>query len=225
MRNMTAVFKKGDALLECLDFMSRVFWGPDPETCTEWAENPGFTWVNPLVPLMESPFTEAFRELMAYVEKFPDGASLYEHLESAYVRLFVNTLEGISAPLNQSCYEAPDAPVMGPPAVAMKERLISAGLIMGENIHEPPDHLSIQLEYLYFLLDKALKMENRRALIEASTFAGDIMSPWVSIFSDKLSAETNCRFYPLCASALCAMLNFISVTLAGEKDPAELHES
>ncbi len=43
---------------------------------------------------------------------------------------------------------------MGPPAVRMKKRFESSGLSLSDNMHEPPDHLSIELEYLYFLLEK-----------------------------------------------------------------------
>jgi TorA maturation chaperone TorD len=50
---------------------------------------------------------------------------------------------------------------MGEPAIDMKNRYESKGLSLSDEIHEPPDHISIEQEYLYFLLDKGWSDDDR----------------------------------------------------------------
>ena len=95
----------------------------------------------------------------------------------------------------------------------MKERFESKGLSLGDHIHEPPDHLSIELEYLYFLLEKGWSDDDAALMDEALTFAGEIMLPWVVKFQQRLlSIETECRFYRLTTAILGAILRFIGAT-------------
>ncbi len=50
-KGLDTVSGKETALMECLSVMSRVFWGPDPETCAEWKEG---------TPLKSGSFPAAF---------------------------------------------------------------------------------------------------------------------------------------------------------------------
>jgi TorA-specific chaperone len=161
-------------------------------------------------PLLEPALSKTLTELTGWVNEFSDGPSLCDHLEPAYVRLFVSARKGIAAPLYQSCYAHDHAPMMGPAAVRMKERLDAAGLSLGEEIREPPDHLSIQLEYLYFLLEKGFHKSDPSCTAQAASFSREIMLPWVREFHERLAAETQCPFYPLAASLLVSLLTFIA---------------
>jgi TorA maturation chaperone TorD len=106
-----------------------------------------------------------------------------------------------------------DSPLMGPPAVMIKERFESKGLSLGDHIHDPPDHLSIELEYLYFLLERGWSTDDAALIDEAASFSADIMLPWVLKFQQRLVAvETECRFYQLITAILCAILRFIGAT-------------
>jgi TorA maturation chaperone TorD len=99
---------------------------------------------------------------------------------------------------------------MGEPAIDMKNRYESKGLSLSDEIHEPPDHISIELEYLYFLLDKGWSDDDQELIREASAFAADVMLPWVSKFQIRLAAEKKCRFYPLIATMLTTILEIIA---------------
>jgi TorA maturation chaperone TorD len=66
------------------------------------------------------------------------------------------------------------------------------------------------LEYLYFLLDKGWSDGDPNLIEEATTFAAEIMLPWVSEFEARLAAEKECRFYPLMTSVLKATLEIIA---------------
>jgi TorA-specific chaperone len=91
----------------------------------------------------------------------------------------------------------------------MKRCLEAKGLAIDMRLSEPPDHLSIELEYLYFLLEKGLIDSNRAIVAEADSFATKIMLPWVTKFHDRLVAEKKYRFYPHISSILCATLKSI----------------
>ena len=92
----------------------------------------------------------------------------------------------------------------------MKKRLEASGLAIDETIHEPPDHLSVELEYLYFLLEKGWSDKDRIFLSEAGSFAAENMIPWVTGFAEKLQQEKNCLFYPPIALILVSVLNAIA---------------
>ena len=197
-----------DQLLQGLAFFSRIFWGPEQKTCAEILSGSFRGWSSRLAPLLDPSFAKAIEALKAFIEKLDDDA-LFRHLEESYIRLFVNARDGIPAPLYQSCYEAENAALMGPPAVMMKQRFESAGLSMAGTVNEPPDHLSVQIEYLYFLLDKGFKEEDRNMIATASSFASETMLPWVAEFHHKLALEKGAFFFASMASALLCLLEFI----------------
>jgi TorA-specific chaperone len=157
-------------------------------------------------------------DLKAISAVFKSEAEMFQCLEQAYVRLFINSRNGVTAPLYASCYAAGSAPgedaaLMGPPAVMMKERFESKGLSLGDHIHEPPDHLAIELEYLYFLLEKGWREDDPALLDEAASFAGETMLPWVIKFQDRIApVEIECRFYQLITAVLCDILKFIGAS-------------
>jgi TorA-specific chaperone len=203
-----------DALLELLKEMISIFWGPDLHKCTEILQKPFLGSIDKLSAQAYFWNFETLTEIKSVLNKFTSAEALFHHLEEAYVRLFVSDRKGVTAPLYASCYETTPsgekALLMGEPAIDMKKRYASKGLSLSDEIHEPPDHLSIELEYLYFLLDKGWSDDDRDLIREASPFAADVMLPWVSKFQAGLWAENKCRFYPLMASMLKAILEIIA---------------
>lgn len=141
--------------------------------------------------------------------------SLYDHLNECYVRLFVNRKEGIIAHLYHSCYEFENAPMMGKSAIRMKNLFLSKGLSMADRVHEPPDHLAIELEYLFFLLQESCddQGDNLEKFVsdEAGSFCTETLLPWVKIFHQRLqSMDEDCRFYVLASGLLVQLLGLIS---------------
>ena len=146
---------------------------------------------------------------------FSDAQSLFDFLETTYVRLFINSRGGISAPLYHSCYlesgqENAAPSIMGETAGLMKQRFGSKGLAIADTISEPPDHLSIEIEYLYFLLQNGWEQQHTEYLSEAVSFAETFMLPWVSRFCDRLSDEQDAPFYSQAAVLLKSNLSLIA---------------
>ncbi len=203
------------ALLEGVALLSRFYWGPGADGSRDSLRRIYLKPFEALKPIVSYEPPTIIDELRAINTSFADEDELFQYLEQDYVRLFINNRDGITAPLYASCYEAGSAPadaapLMGPPAVLMKERFESKGLSLGDHIHEPPDHLSIELEYLYFLLEKGWSEKDAALQNEAESFAAEIMLPWVVKFQERLVVvKTECRFYQLITAILCTILRFI----------------
>ena len=197
-------------LLVAIKRICLIFWGPGPADCAEMKAGSFFLPFENLKPAMTGEFADPLQKIKAFSEDFSDADLLCRQLEETFVRLFVNAKGGIQAPLYQSCYEYENAPLMGASAVKMKKRFEASGLTLAENITEPPDHLCIELEYLYFLLDKSGSRPKRSVLYEAGSFAAETMLPWVSVFAGRLQQETDCRFYPLAARLLVLILDWVA---------------
>ena len=206
------------ALLEGIAVLSQFYWGPAAEGGREILRGNYLKSFEALKPIVGYEPPGIFDELKAINTSFADEDEFFQYLEQSYVRLFINSRDGITAPLYASCYVAEsapgeNAPLMGPPAALMKERFQSKGLSLGDHIHEPPDHLSIELEYLYFLLEKGWSGDDAALKNEGTSFAGEIMLPWVIKFQERIvTVETGNRFYHLTTAILCAILRFIGAS-------------
>ncbi|MGD9043420.1 MAG: molecular chaperone TorD family protein [Desulfobacterales bacterium] len=202
------------ALLQLLKEMSIVFWGPDQEKCVALLKESVFHPFEKISALPGFQISKTLTEIKSVLKKFTSADALYLYLEEAYVRLFLSDIKGVTAPLYASCYantkSGEKGLLMGEPAIDMKSRFESKGLSLSNEIHEPPDHISIELEYLYFLLAKGWSDGDKDLINEASTFAAEVMLPWVSEFQARLVVEKECRFYPLMASILAAILEIIA---------------
>ena len=196
-------------LLDGLKIMGRIFWGPSLEECTEMMKEKYLDRLQSLTSVLKSGADNGLHEIISIIKSFPDGDSLYQNLEEGYVRLFISAKGGITAPLYESCYEFEGAPLMGRAATEMKERFEAKGMSVAYNVQEPPDHISIELEYLYFLLDKGWREKYDALIVEAAEFSSDTLLPWVSELSEKLASEEECRYYPLMATIVVEILTVI----------------
>jgi putative dimethyl sulfoxide reductase chaperone len=206
--------KEKQSLIYSVRLMSAFFWGPGLEFCQTLLQPSFWLPLEEILPRLDSQAVQAFDDLKAILNSFTSPQTLYEDLEEEYIRLFISDRQGIQTPLYASCYtegySAEKAPLMGEPALDMKKRLESIGLSLAEDIHEPPDHLSIELEYLYFLLNKGWADQNRIQIGEASAFAEDVLRPWVMKLHQGLAiGKTPGRFYPLLVTFLVVLLRFI----------------
>lgn len=201
-------------LLEVVQTMSVLFWGPTLEQCRPMRQGSFWLPLEKALLLLDPPSDEIFKEIRTTLNHYATAQALFDGLEEEYVRWFINDRQGLRAPLYASCYAAEDpgerAPLMGEPALAMRDLFRSKGLSLADDIGEPPDHLSIELEYLYFLLKKGWSDNDCQLVDEAAAFAATVMLPWVIKLQQALTqVETVGRFYPLMASLLCDILKLV----------------
>ena len=211
--------KSREALLDSLATLAGFFWGPDSESCREIRQGSAIRPFKDLEILVKFKPPDLLSALDNIISSFAETEALFSHLEEGYVSLFINSRHGIIAPLYASCYVEGRASgekglLMGPPAIAMKKRLESSGLSLADNMNEPPDHLSIELEYLYFLLKKGWDDNDSELLTEAVFFAAKAMVPWVTLLRERIANDNSCRFYPLITSATVSILDYIGRQVA-----------
>lgn len=205
----TTTDEKKAAILNVLKYMCRIFWGPDNEFCQE-IMNGEFS--KALIDLSENfdvDLSSAVSTVNDIADEHKDAESLCKHLTNCYVTLFINDLGGIPAPLYQSCYSPSSRQLMGHSAVEMKNRLEAHGLFISLPGNEPQDHLSIMLEYLYYLLNNGWMESQDEFINEAVLFARDNMQGWVKEFHARLSADGRSKFYVQSAMILCTVVSLI----------------
>lgn len=203
------------ALLESLEKLCSIFWGPNLEKCAEMLADDYLLSFKVLSDILDDNYMNSLENISNTISCFSDTESFFDFLEETYIRLFINTRGGISAPLYHSCYpesgqEDTTPAIMGETAVLMKQRFESKGLSIADTISEPPDHLSIEIEYLYFLLQNGWEKQNTEYLTEAVSFAETFMLPWISLLCVRLSGEQDSAFYSHAAEILKSDLGLIA---------------
>jgi TorA maturation chaperone TorD len=200
-----------DALIASVKQLCRVYWGPSEALCQQMLESSFLEPFDTLASWKETNWVADLSGLQKILDGFSETAPLLDYLEQGYVRLFVNAKGGIAAPLYASCYdEADDSPqLMGKAAVGMQQMLQDLGFAISDDVGEPPDHLAIELEVLYYLLTRHGVSDQKNDLTDASNFASVSMIPWIRSFYGRLKSEDHCRFYPLITAVLLSVLNTV----------------
>ena len=201
-----------EALKAGLRSLCRLYRGPDDHFRQSLQNGAFLQPFHALAAWMIFQPPDVLGQIGALFDQYSDINSICSKLEETHVRLFVNTREGITAPLYQSCYEYENAPLMGASAMEMRRRFKSKGLALAEDVNEPPDHLSIQLEYLYYLLDTGWAENKGGLLEEASSFAGDTLLPWLTKLLERLPKDADSRYYVLSTLLLISILRYIAET-------------
>ena len=204
------------AIMEGLAFVSKVFWGPELEYCRAIHQEDGLAISMEFAFLSNAePFNATIEKIGTFVGSYQDGEDLFQSLETEFVALFISNREGIPAPLYHSCYSGSEETgsqplLMGEPAVEMRKRLTDVGLALAGESNELPDHLCIEIEYLYFLLSEGWTKGNEGRWAEGRRFAGEWMLPWVRRFQDRLVNVDEGGFYALVAGLLAELLTIIA---------------
>ena len=212
-----------DALLTSVRQLCQVFWGPSEELSRQIFEESFLQPFHAVTSLSETPAVAELAALRTFLDGFSGPESLLARLEEGYVRLFINDRGGIAASLYASCYENQKKPqLMGVAAVRMQKMLSDLDIHISDDVREPPDHLSIELEVLYFLLSQTRATDPAGALRAAADFAAGEMLPWVRVFHHRLADEVRCRFYPLITSVLLSVLQVIAMLPDFSADPKQI---
>ena len=200
------------AMVAGIQAVIQMLWGPDMTMCQDMLKRGIFREIEPLVPALGNSLSSVIEEMNKWIHGFTDAEALFYELETSYVSLFISNQKGRVVPFYQSCYEYENAPMMGPPASMMKERLAADGLSMGSHINEPPDHLAVELEYLYFLLTKGWTENHTASIAKAVSFASNTMLPWVHKLQKRFKLVEESTFYSLSISLIIAVLQYIGTS-------------
>ncbi|HKI48120.1 MAG TPA: molecular chaperone TorD family protein, partial [Desulfobacteria bacterium] len=195
-------------LLNGLPLLSQTFWGPSREWCEEIQLAKQTHELEKLGDMAEQ--DGAAHKMISYIDQISNLNRLCEILETAYVRLFISAKDGITASLHHSFYESEDGRLMGRSAKMMASRLKASGLAIQESGSVPADHLAVEVEYLTLLLEGAFGNGDENFLFSAKDFARSELGPWLTQFTKRLQAETECPFYCAAATLLLGLVTLIS---------------
>lgn len=117
-------------------------------------------------------------------------------LETEYVSLFISEVGGALVPPYGSVYI--DDTIMGPSTDQVVENYQKAGFSKLEEYNGLPDHISVELEYLF----KLTQMETPEKYRYHIQFYDDLLAPWLGEFTDSIAEATDSRFYSALATWL-----------------------
>lgn len=119
----------------------------------------------------------------------------------AYARLFVGP-NGLLAPPYGSVYLDGEKMVMGDSTMAVIRMYEEQGLSMDGDFRNLPDHVSVELEFMYYLAFKEVEALKESRHIEAldyiraqTLFLECFLAKWIKPFCDKIKLGTDNEFY------------------------------
>ena len=188
--------KRGD----CYKLLSACFYLPKKEIYLEEKVFEALTLLlNTLCP-DAAIFSAAMEET---IQKYSN-----EDLAVEYARLFVGPFE-LKAPPYGSIYLDGERRVMGDSTMEVVRIYEKAGLATDKEFKELPDHIAVELEFMYYLIYKEVealeKLEKDKALVLEETrnhFFSRFLSPWVPSFCQKIKEATDNHFYIALADCL-----------------------
>jgi len=144
-----------------------------------------------------------------------------ESFQTEYVRLFVNSPEGVLAPPHASFYT--EGSLFGQAAQEALTHYERFRITPDTSANEPPDHISYELEFLSFLcameqeaLDQG-RQEDADGLRKAQAdFLCDLLIPWANRFCDRIVENANLAYYQLVGAFTKGFLAHESALVEGK---------
>lgn len=124
-----------------------------------------------------------------------------EQLPVLYSSLFLGPF-AIQAPPYASVYLAGESAFNGLVQTEVRSYYLQGGFDLSPQAMEAPDHISVELEFLYATLARFLQQEAVEALELACDFCRNHCQTWLPGFAKALTAAPGARFYAVLAS-LC----------------------
>jgi len=185
---------------ECYRFLAACFYLPKKETL-----GAGRLLANLTENLREiCPAAAQFSQTM---EKSFDTYT-EEELTVEYARLFVGPF-GLKAPPYGSIYLDNERTVMGPSTMEAIRFYEEEGLARDESFDELPDHIVVELEFMYFLVFKETEALQKGASEQAEvyrrkqeSFRSRFLDKWVPSLCGNMKEGTDNNFYLALADCL-----------------------
>lgn len=214
--NMLKFISREKARADCYRFLAACFYRPRKDVFL-----PVGLFGNLAASLDQvSPdVVEIARELERAFAKYDEEAITVE-----YARLFVGPHELIAPPYG-SVYLDRERRVMGDSTMEAAVQYREAGLDLAEDYREVPDHITAELEFMYYLLFReceALERADRDAALRflslQETFFNKHLARWAPQFCDRIRQGTDNEFYARLADCLSAFIanEHIGTVAAGE---------
>jgi TorA maturation chaperone TorD len=130
-----------------------------------------------------------------------------------YTRLFLGPNHIAAKPYGSIWLEGQNT-VMGESTMAVKKLYEESGFDMSDDFHEVPDHIAVELEFLYLLIyreNEAGRNKDAEALKERvalrTRFLEQHLGGWIAPFSAAMIAGAQCNFYRRLAQLTASFVN------------------
>ncbi len=117
----------------------------------------------------------------------------YEMIAVEYTRLFTTAIPQVPCPPYESMYR--EDVIMGDSTLSVIDSYNKAGLNVIEKFHDLPDHVAVELEFLYYLTENGFTTEH-------DSFMKYHFSKWVPKFCEDVKKNDRIGFYEHAASIL-----------------------
>lgn len=146
-----------------------------------------------------------------------------EELSVEYAKLFVGPYE-LKAPPYGSIYLDKERKVMGDSTMEVMQIYNDAGLSIDSEFHELPDHVAVELEFMYYLIYRETEAIERCEIEKSSDyvktqdlFLDKFMCRWIPPFCKKIKEGADNKFYNALADCVSALVSsdkeYISIFL------------
>lgn len=134
-----------------------------------------------------------------------EGQELFSLLKNDYLNLFIGAPK-LLAPPYASIYWDDKQLLMREPAVLLKRLYRDWGFEISEDYKDLPDHISLQLEFLY-QLGQSMEADTEAGLYKLQKKVVDkIMLKWIYEFLDKIKENEKLKFYSIITEILINIL-------------------
>lgn len=171
-----------------------------------------------------NPDNEQLIALKDYRDKLPkrftdiiDKMDDTKELQVDYSKLFVGPFELLSAPYG-SVYLEEGRTTFGDSTMDVVQFYQQENLTL--QLKELPDHITIELEFLYYLMLRELECLGDGDLAKSNLyrekqkrFINRHLSKWIDDFTNSIIANTNCGFYKQIAECLQQEINELKIEL------------
>ncbi len=135
-------------------------------------------------------------EFLSAVISSPTVNLLVPDLLSEFNRLFIGPFP---VPLYESVYRSESGLVMQRETMAVRRKYMAAGLVVNPRESFPDDHIGTELEFIFYLCQKAAQAEDgeaREALLRMQEdFFKEHLVAWVSPLCDRLFQEAQSPYF------------------------------
>nr|WP_246347353.1 molecular chaperone TorD family protein [Desulfurispira natronophila] len=146
---------------------------------------------------------DSFKNLQKLFAKYSNQELLVD-----YSALFVGPTELIAAPYG-SVYLDGERQLMGDSTMEVIKMYREHGLVIDKDYMNAPDHITAELEFMYYLLHNKVQLLGEGKLEQASLlyqselkFYGNFLKPWIKPFTENIRKGINNEYYVALAEAL-----------------------
>ena len=158
------------------------------------------------------PFFHPWQRLLTALQELAAGE--LGQLQETYVSLFMLHRDGALCLPYESFYRDPHGQAVGWVAAQLEREYAAAGLTLAPSLHDLPDHVAVELEFMAFLCDREAQAwegealtEGLQALREQRAFLKAHLGRWFPAFARQVMAADPLGLYAVAAEAAHAFVH------------------